>query len=262
MADTPPPLPSFAKSQLEPIDPLVAALASPDVAPADAYGERPISSPPPSLSPVSAQSPAASPADVVAMPTDDVLITIDHAKLPPAVAAWVDPNGQLPPDVQFFEKRITPRDMVVSGLWAAGLGFLGLISLLFGVVEIFHPAGPVTVSSGSTTTWWPVFFGLTCGIAAWVMGSNIPTQFRARAAQLAGKPTRIGLLVTPTLLIECTESAFTLIPRPAFVSIDGRTLRYTLKGQPKSLRLPGEILNNTPEAAAHAVMQWAALSVR
>lgn len=229
MADTPPPLPSpllsSAKSPLEPVD-----------------------------------ASAESPADAVAMPTDDVLITVDRAKLPPSVAALVDPLGQLPGDVQFFEKRITPRDMVVSGLWAAGLGFLGLISLLFGVTDIIHPVGPVTVSSGPS--WWPVFFGLTCGIAAWIAGSNIPTQFRARAAQLAGQPTRIGLLITPTLLIEATESAYTLIPRLAFVAIDGHTIRYTLKGKTKSIRLPGEILNNTPEAAAHAVMQWAELSVR
>ncbi|MDB5325287.1 MAG: hypothetical protein JWM57_856 [Phycisphaerales bacterium] len=264
MADMPPPLPSFAATPLEPVDPLIAALAGPAVvAPIDpaATDDRADSvvAPPP-LRPSSAVAVSAeSAADAVAMPIDDVLITIDHDKLPPAVAALVDPLGQIPPGVQFFEKRITPRDMVVAGLWAAGLGFLGLICIVFGAIEIIHPTGPVTVSSGAN--WWPLAFGFTCGIAAWVMGASIPTQFRARAAQLAGQQTRIGIFVTDNLLIEGTESAFTLIPRPAFVSIEGRTLRYTLKGQPKSLRLPGEIVGNTPEAAAHAVMQWASLPV-
>ena len=185
---------------------------------------------------------------------DEILITGDRAKLPPDVAALTDPSVPLPADVTIYERRFDVSDILMAGAWSVGLAVVGVLAVIFGVVDLIHPSGPVTVYSGSDAV--PLGFGLICCLIAWVMASTAVDRMRLRATQAAGRPTRVGIILTADTLIDAGESSWTVVPRSLCRGVSGRTVRYDLKGQEKTFVLPREVIGHSTDEMDRAVAQW------
>jgi hypothetical protein len=186
----------------------------------------------------------------------DVLITGEGSKLPAAYADYIDPQKPLPAEVVFFEKKVTFEEMVKTAAIAGGVGFLGVLSVIFGFAVLFDHSN---VGAQQTTNFGPLFFGVTCLFAAWMLAQSLKVRRELMKKQQRGEPTRVGIFLTPDTLFAATESDYTLIPRSQFLGMggSGKTMvQYRFKGQDKEFRLPGSLVRDEPAALHSAIQRW------
>lgn len=207
----------------------------------------------PSSDPVSADM-ASQPGATEAVVADAVITTADMAKLPAECAALLDPQIPLPTGIEFFEKRVTFQELVMTSLSSLVLALIGVVALLIGITSLFSQRQYVYDNS---TDWYIIFFGVTFLFASWMMLGSLRTRWELMQRQGRGEPTRLGIFLTPQGLMEANELAYTLIPRSQFVGVVGATVRYRMGGAEKSFNLPATLVRDTPAALVAAIQRWA-----
>ncbi len=149
-------------------------------------------------------------------------------------------------------------DLLAVILWFAGLSIVGFFGVLIGIAILFDLRNPQpgTNSSGFV----PIFFGITCGATSCFIARTFLIGMKWKNVQRRGQPTRIGIFLTEAVLIEATETTWTVIPRSRFrglEGLDGSTLRYLLKDREKSLRLPRTLMRCEQNRLVKAIKTWA-----
>ena len=183
-----------------------------------------------------------------------VLITSDHAKLPPDVTALLDPAVPLPAGVRFFEKRYEYAEMIGRVFWAIGLIVAAVFIIPFGVYSIVFDLRHA--SQHTSVSYLPLGFGLVCALGAWMIASSVLTCAHLRGQQLSGKPTRRGTFLRSDVLIQHGESDTTIIPLADFRGLSGRDVKYFHNNAEKSYRLPAAWMNATTDEVCAAVASW------
>ncbi|MGC4043928.1 MAG: hypothetical protein QM758_09035 [Armatimonas sp.] len=196
------------------------------------------------------------PAVTTTDPENEVLITGEATKLPAPYADYIDPQKPLAADVVFFEKKVTFEEMTKTIALSGGIGCLGVPSVIIGIAILFDHsnAGPQ-----QTANFTPLFFGITCLFAAWMLAQGLKVSRAVMQKQQRGEPTRVGIFLTPGTLFVATESDYTIIPRSQFRGLGGsgrKTVQYLFKGQEKQFSLPGSLVRDAPAALLSAIEQW------
>ena len=179
---------------------------------------------------------------------------VDRDKLPPDVAALVDPATPLPAGVQFFERRFTTGAAIAAGLWAVGFAGVAVLSLVVGVAWAIESSKNVTVYRGTDLS--VIGFGLLCGLVAWVMAGMARDRLRLAREQAAGRATRAGLFLAADTLVDAAEASWTLVPRPNVGDVGGGAVAYAEDGQTKQIRLPALFINADRAGVERAVAIW------
>ncbi len=190
-------------------------------------------------------------------PLTQVLITGEHSKLPADYQPLFDEQQPLPANVQFFEERKTVGNLLWT-LLGIGLLVIGLLGTCFGVFALFEPVtSPATTTVATTSSITPFVIGLVFLLGGGLLLGSLRQRQRIRQAQQAGKVTRLGIYLTPDVLISHNEFDYTLIPRSEFRSLQGNTVHYVWHEQAKSFGLPSKLVSATPQTMLTAISQWA-----
>lgn len=186
----------------------------------------------------------------------DTLITGDVSKLPPDIAALLDPAVPLPADTAFFEKRFTIAEMIKRVAIAGVLVLVAVVMIPLGIATIIYDVKHA--SQHTSVSFWPLGVGVVFAFGAWIMLASLTTCWRLSNLQSRGQPTRRGTFLTPAALVQASDIDTTVIPPSHFVALSGAAVQYKLKDQEKSFRLPDVWLNATPQQVDAAIKAWAA----
>ncbi|MCX6047730.1 MAG: hypothetical protein NT075_21740, partial [Chloroflexi bacterium] len=173
--------------------------------------------------------------------------------------ALFDEQQPLPPDVQFFEERKTVGNLLWALLMGLGLLVIGLLGTCIGVFALIEPiTSPGTTTVATSTSITPLVIGLLFLLGGGLLLGSLRQRQRIRRDQQAGKATRLGIYLTPDVLISHSDFDYTLIPRSEFRGLQGNTVHYVWNDQAKSYSLPSTWVNVTPQTMLAAITAWAA----
>lgn len=185
---------------------------------------------------------------------NNVIITGEAAKLPPGYAELIDPQKPLPASVALFEKRVTLQQMMGTVAFAIGFAVAGILLIIFGFIVLFSDRG---VRQTTTLEYLPLFFGIVCLFAGWMMFRSLQLRRSLMRRQQNGEQTRLGIILTPEALFEVNEFGYCVVPRSQFRRLADGSVRYMHNGQEKSFRLPPALVSGDLSTLTGAINRWA-----
>jgi hypothetical protein len=189
----------------------------------------------------------------------DVLITSDSAKLPAEVLQIQDVDRPLPPDVQFFEEKITYSDLATQLIWGIVLMPLGALVLILAVFMMFaidrHTA---SYSSSLDFLFVVAAVGFVFLGAGYLLLKSLWPKFQCMKRQQRGVATRFGIFLVAEMLVSHSVFDTTIVPKPYFKGLKGRSVQYERNGETKSFDLPATLVGKDVQNLDTAIANWAA----
>jgi len=183
-----------------------------------------------------------------------VIITTLPEKLPEAVRAMIDESRPLAEGTHFFEERFTMGGSARNLVLGVGIGLLGILLALFGVYLVLDQS---TSPRGlDSYDFLPLVVGLVLIFGAYLLVASVGGRQALIRAQKAGRRTRYGIFLDTDLLVSRNWFDTTVIPKPLFKGLAGRSVQYDHDGQVKRFALPATFVDTDPAQVEAAIRGW------
>ena len=184
----------------------------------------------------------------------DILITAVAEKMPAPVRELLAENQPVPPDVAFYEQRLTASALTKRIAIAAVL-FLIAVLLLISSLEFLY-LRHVDPKYQRYVNIKELAAAVAFGYGGWLMLSSVNTGRALARRQAAGERTRLGVFLLSDTFVCHSQFDTTMVPRGNFQGLSGGKVNYSLNNAPKSFNLPDEWVGVSAVEVHQAIGAW------